>query len=154
MLLKSACLTNTHLDGSGCMTKFKKPECEGCEYWKTVTGEFLTSEEPPCIEKTVDPVTGVTTEKMCYPDLSIKGRMRETRSYCGHPFECKDDQQGCEYVVCDNCPCCDWSKCLIGFGNISAYKGECINLRRDCNLKSIETDKVFVPEVKRFGVDA
>ena len=134
--------------------KLKRPECDGCEWWTVVTGEFMDYEMPEStIRHETDPLTGETVEVRDVAPIEIYGPKVETRAWCSYPLRgwdlCKMDPTPL-LVTCDECPLLSDDKCSchLNGAEVVFMDGDYVARCMDCNLVMIRLDTgTFTPVV-------
>jgi len=137
----------------------KRPECEGCKFWRVSDGVPLSYDTPSCgyTERTLP--NGDTVRELGTPKIEIRDYGTGAsvhREWCSHPFDCKLALSGQRYVKCSECPCEYDMMCQLENADYPAdpsygLKG-LISLAKHCRMVRIETEdgQVISPVVGIF----
>ena len=135
--------------------KLKRPECDGCEWWTVVTGEFMSYEMPESLfAAATDALTGETVQVRKMAPLEIHVPKVEIRAWCSYPLRgwdlCKLDQKP-SVVKCDECPLLsdDKGSCHLNGAEVVYDEDQYVARLTDCSLLVIQTFKGrFMPVVR------
>ena len=135
--------------------KFQRMECDGCEWWTVVKGDFMDYEMPAStIRHETDALTGETVQVREMAPLDIHVVKIETRAWCSYPMKvwglCKLDPTPL-VVTCDECPLLSDDKCTchLNKADVVCMDGDYVARCMDCYLRMIRQETgTFSPVVR------